>query len=75
MDPASAGLGTDVWTLKAEVILITSSGDLVRQVGDVVDVRFSDYAATLTTPVNRSTEPEFIHHTQLLANSHRKPKR
>ena len=25
--------------------------------GDVVDVRFSDYAATLTTPANRSTEP------------------
>ena len=57
MDPASAGLGTDVWTLKAEVILITSSGNLIRQVGDVVDVRFSDYAATLTTPANRSTEP------------------
>ncbi|MEC8540988.1 MAG: hypothetical protein VXY53_04020, partial [Candidatus Thermoplasmatota archaeon] len=55
---ATPELGTDVWTLKAELILdVPGPNDKIYSVGDVVDVRFSDYAATLTTPANRSTEP------------------
>ena len=55
---ATPELVTGVWTLKAELVLDTPGPvDKIYSFGDVVDVRFSDYAATLTTPANRSTEP------------------
>ena len=50
--PLSAG----VWTLTAEVRFTGNGYDELVPVG-TVDVRFSDYAATLSTPADRTTQP------------------
>ena len=46
-----------VWTLTASVIFNGSDGWTDTQQISVTNVRFSEYAATLSTPADRSTEP------------------